>query len=171
MIAQTSSWADVPSSPAVYAMYGGEQPRTWVAYVGIAGNLQGRLIQHFVRRDSSVVTGSSAVGVNIELVTHVNWWEDQKFSNDDHRHAAEMVAFDVLEPALRSRGNTRRTARDLAADPSFRDSMSRLFAGQPSGQFVPPRLGQLAVDVRALTERVRRLEQKLERLMNEEGDA
>jgi hypothetical protein len=171
MIAQTSSWADVPSAPAVYAMYGGEHPRTWVAYVGIAGNLQGRLIQHFVRRDSSVVTGSSAVGVNIELVTHVNWWEDQKFSDDDHRHAAEMVAFDVLDPALRSRGNTRRTARDLAADPSFRDAMSRLFAGQPSGQFVPPRLGQVAVDVRELTERVRRLEQKLERLMNEQGDA
>ncbi len=41
----TSSRADVPGIPAVYAMYGGERPRTWVAYVGIAGNLQGRLTQ------------------------------------------------------------------------------------------------------------------------------
>ncbi len=97
--------------------------------------------------------------MNFELVTHVNWWEDQSFFDDDHRHAAEMVAFNVLDPALRSRGNTRRTARD----PGFRDAMSRLFGGQPSGQFVPPRLGQVAMEVRALTERVRLLEQKLER--------
>lgn len=61
-------WADVPKAPAVYAMYGGLPPRTWVAYVGIAGNVQQRLLQHFDRRDSSVVTGVSAVGINIDAV-------------------------------------------------------------------------------------------------------
>lgn len=119
MTRSVSTWPEVPALPAVYAMHGGERPRTWVAYVGIAGDLQGRLRQHFVRRDSSVVTGSSAVGVNIDLVNHVDWWEHPTFADDDHRHAAEMIAFEVLDPALRSRGSPRRSARDLFDDSSF----------------------------------------------------
>jgi excinuclease UvrABC nuclease subunit len=54
--------ADLPSVPAVYAMYG--QTRTRPAYVGIAKNLKTRLRQHLVLRDSSVTTGSSVVALN-----------------------------------------------------------------------------------------------------------
>jgi len=79
MTRAVSSWNEIPRVPAVHAMYGGEPPRTWVAYVGMAGDVQSRLIQHFVQRDSSVVTGSSAVGVNIELVRFVDWWEHPDF--------------------------------------------------------------------------------------------
>ena len=62
-------------------MYGGEGVgRGWVAYVGIAGNLRSRLDQHFVRRDSSVVTGTSAVGVNVEHVRYVDWWRTRSWT-------------------------------------------------------------------------------------------
>src|SRR5215831_10501887 len=59
----------VPKDPGLYAMYGGVSPRTWVAYVGQAGNLAQRLSQHLERRSSSVTTGTSAVGLNIDHVT------------------------------------------------------------------------------------------------------
>jgi hypothetical protein len=53
---------EVPSDPGLYAMYGGLPPRSWVAYVGQAGNLAQRLSQHLDRRDSSVTTGTRPLG-------------------------------------------------------------------------------------------------------------
>ena len=164
MTRSVSTWPEVPAVPAVYAMYGGERPRTWVAYVGIAGDLQGRLRQHFVRRDSSVVTGSSAVGVNIDLVNHVDWWEHPTLADDDHRHAAEMIAFEVLDPALRSRGSPRRNARDLFDDAGFRAEMVQLFQTSSTGRFTPPRLTDLAAEVRSLRARLSQLEEVVARI-------
>jgi excinuclease UvrABC nuclease subunit len=66
MTVEISRFSDIPSTPAVYAMYGGETPRNWVAYVGIARELNRRLLQHLIDRDSSVVTGTSTAGVNID---------------------------------------------------------------------------------------------------------
>lgn len=159
-----TAWSGVPAVPGVYAMFGGELPRTWVAYVGIAGNMQSRLIQHFVRRDSSVVTGASAVGLNIDLVSHVDWWEHPDLADSDHRHAAEMVAFEVLDPALRSRGNPRRTAVAIAHEATFRTTMQALFANRPSGRFKPPKLWEAAAQVRSLELRVGELEDRVRRL-------
>jgi hypothetical protein len=155
------TWGDVPACPAVYAMYGGERPRTWVAYVGLAGELQGRLIQHFVRRDSSVVTRSSAVGVNIDRVVHVDWWEHPSFADVDSLHAAELIASEILQPALVSRGGVRRTARALAADQAFRSDIESLFKGRPQGRYRPPRIGEVARQLRDLEQRVEALEKHL----------
>ena len=88
-------------------MYGGEQPRARVAYVGAAGNLRQRLGQHFINRDSSDVTGTSAAGLNIDHIRYVEWWEHPVFAEQERRRAAELVAFDVLDPALRSRSRIR----------------------------------------------------------------
>jgi excinuclease UvrABC nuclease subunit len=60
-----------PKEPGIYAMYGGLSPRTWVAYVGQAGNVAQRLAQHLDRRSSSVATGTSAVGLNVDYVAYV----------------------------------------------------------------------------------------------------
>jgi hypothetical protein len=92
-----------PRAPAVYAMYAGEPPRTWVAYVGMASDLHGRLFQHFVRVDSSVVA-AAAVRLDLDYIRYVDWWEHEQFTYGAGRHAAELVAFDVFEPLLRSRG-------------------------------------------------------------------
>jgi hypothetical protein len=59
-------WSAVPKESGIYAMYGGLPPRTWVAYVGQAGNVAQRLAQHLDRRSSSVATGTSAVGLNVD---------------------------------------------------------------------------------------------------------
>ena len=143
-------------------MYGGESVgQRWVAYVGIAGNLRGRLDQHFVKRDSSVVTGTSAVGVNIEHVRIVEWWEHERFRDDDQRHAAEIVAFEVLNPALRSRGRPRQAALAYLHDQAFMDDVRAALAAPPAGRLVLPRLADLAHTVADLERRVQDLEHEV----------
>ena len=104
--------SELPRVPAIYALYGGEG-RRYVAYVGLGGNLRQRIEQHLIRRDSSVVAGIQAVGLRADHVRQVDWWEDAGFSDDVRLQAAELVAFDVLEPALRSRGGIAEAARAL----------------------------------------------------------
>lgn len=145
----------------MYAMYGGDAGRTYVAYVGIAGNLNSRLVQHFVRRDSSVVTGTSAVGVNIDHVRHVQWWQSDLLNDDNARHAAELVAFERLDPALRSRGTPRREAVELCADPDFRRAVEQLLEAPPTGRLVPPRLTDVAARLAELESRLARVEEAL----------
>jgi hypothetical protein len=90
--------------PAVYALFGGHGKGLYVAYVGIADSLKRRIVQYLVRRDSSVATGTSAVGLNPDYVIVVDWWEHPDFAERFKLQVAELVAFDVLNPALRSRG-------------------------------------------------------------------
>jgi len=149
---------DIPRGPAIYAMGGGGQPRAWVAYVGDAGNLRQRLGQHFINRDSSVVTGASAAGLNIDHVRYVEWWEDQAFADEDSRRAAELVAFDVLDPVLRSRGNPRQAARELYADRDFHDAMTKVFEAPPVGRLTLPRLPDLIQRLNDLERRISELE-------------
>lgn len=120
MIHRIVSISDLPTVPAVYAMYGGQNPRLYVAYVGVAGRLKSRIIQHLVRRDSSVTTGTSAVVLNPDYVTEVRWWEHPDFAERHVLEAAELVAFDVLDPALRSRGGIPARAKELYAAEAFR---------------------------------------------------
>ena len=70
-----SSISELPTCPAVYAMYGGKGRGLYVAYVGTSKSLKQRIVQHLVNRDSSVSTGTSAVGLNTDYVTKIAWWE------------------------------------------------------------------------------------------------
>jgi hypothetical protein len=159
MTVRATSIADVPRVPALYVIYGGEGVgRGWVAYVGIAGNLRSRLDQHFIRRDSSVVTGASAVGLNLEHVRYVDWWTNVLFEDDDRRHAAELVAFDVLDPALRSRGRPRQAALSYLNDPSFVTNVRQVLSAPAAGRFVPPKVADLGTAVADLQRRVDALE-------------
>ncbi len=158
---QIKPWHAVPKDPGLYAMYGGLPPRTWAAYVGQAGNLAQRLSQHLDRRSSSVATGTSAVGLNIDHVTYVAWWVHPSFGDESHRLAAELIAFRVLEPALRSRGGIRQSAIDLSEDPGFITKIEALLSGEPSGRYQPPALHDLADRVAELEVRVKKLEASL----------
>src|SRR5262245_37892890 len=104
---------DVPSVPAVYAMYGSKQDGR-PAYVGVAGKLKSRLRQHLVLRDSSVTTGASVVALNPELVRVVAWWEHPSFDEKGSREAAELIAAQVLNPVLTSRGTSSSEAQRRA---------------------------------------------------------
>ena len=99
-----SSISKLPNVPAIYAMYGGKRSK-YIAYVGMADKLKRRIEQHLINRDSSVTTGTSATGLNPDHVTELRWWENPKFSNRNFLHASELVAFDLFQPTLRSRGN------------------------------------------------------------------
>lgn len=61
----------MPNVPAVYAMFGGQGQALYVAYVGVADRLRQRVEQHLEKRDSSVTTGASAVGLNADRVMKV----------------------------------------------------------------------------------------------------
>jgi hypothetical protein len=157
----SKSWTAVPKEPGIYAMYGGLPPRTWVAYVGQAGNVAQRLAQHLDRRSSSVATGTSAVGLNVDHIAYVAWWLHPSFSDKVYRLAAELVAFRVLEPALRSRGGIEQSAIDLSEDPKFAQQIEGLLRRDPTGRFQPPVLSELADRVADLEVRLQRLESLL----------
>ena len=144
----------LPNIPAVYAFYSGGRGPHYVAYVGIAGKLKQRIVQHLIRRDSSVATGTSAVSLNPDQLTRMEWWEHPTFDRTVNLKAAEMVAFDVLQPALRSRGRDDSAGREVMAQASFRESMVALLKGQPSG----------AVDFLSLSDALRRIDQMVERI-------
>jgi hypothetical protein len=153
--------SDLPGVPAVYAMYGGRGRGAYVAYVGLAKSLRTRVDQHLVRRDSSVTTRASAVSLNPDLVTEVRWWGHPDFDKQDVLEAAELVAFDVFEPALRSRGNITDRAKALYADSQFCEQMRSLFSDRPQGVLVLPTLREAWERITELEERVRALEKRL----------
>jgi hypothetical protein len=136
-------------------MYG--QGRGRPAYVGIAKKLKPRVRQHLVLRDSSVTTGSSVVALNAEEVRVVEWWQHPSFGDKVMREAAELLAFEVLRPALTSRGTPSETAKQQAARQAFRADMEALFGQEPSGRYLVPTLADAI-------ERVERLERRLEEL-------
>ena len=157
-----SSVSDLPNVPAVYAMYGGQHPRLYVAYVGVGGRLRRRIAQHLVERSSSATTGSSAAMLNPDYVTEVHWWEHPGFAQREFLEAAELVAFDLLNPALRSRGGIRELSREIHAGEPFRTEMTALFRGSPTGRLVIPTLQDALERIEALEKRVAELERRLQ---------
>ena len=141
-------------------MYGGKGKAKDVAYVGIGGKLKQRIQQHLVLRDSSVTTGVSAVSLNPEHVTKVSWWEHQSFDGKVTLEAAELVAFEVLNPDLRSRGNIKATASELAVEADFRDQMRALFQSEPTGTLIIPTLNDALRRIEVLENRLALLEKK-----------
>jgi hypothetical protein len=152
---------DLPDTPAVYAMYAGRGQGFYCAYVGVAGKLKQRVLQHLVRRDSSVTTGVSAVVLRPEYITEIRWWEHPDFMERHVLEAAELVAFDVLEPILRSRGAIQEKSRQLHSDEAFRVRMKVLFEGEPSGRIALMTLQEAFEQIAELEHRVGELERLL----------
>jgi hypothetical protein len=153
--------AELPAVPAVYALYGGRGAARSVAYVGVAERLKQRIRQHIVSRDSSVVTGASVVRLNPDLVTEVAWWTHPAFAERARLEAAEMVAFDVLQPTLRSRGASQMEARRLYKDGAFYAEMSALFTAEPAGTLAILTLPDALERIAELERRVAALEARL----------
>ncbi len=149
----------LPNAPAVYALFGGRA----AAYVGVADKLKQRITQHLIRRDSSVVTGASVVSLNPALVTEVVWWAHPSFTDRVNLEGAELVAFDVLQPTLRSRGASQSEAIRRYADAAFSAEMRALFSGEPSGTLTIPTLQDAL-------ERIERLERRLAALEARVGE-
>jgi len=155
-----SAISELPNAPAVYALYGGQGKGTYVAYVGLARQLKTRIIQHLVRHDSSVTTGVQTVSLNPDYVTKMEWWEHADFADSSMLAAAELVAFDVLDPALRSRGTIPEQAKRFYKDESFNSTMQILFKGEPSGCLTVPTLQSAFERIVVLESRIGELEKK-----------
>jgi hypothetical protein len=149
---------DLPNKPAVYVLHGGKNKVQHFAYVGISDTLRNRIIQHLVGRDSSIATGTSAVGLNPDYVTEVTWWESEVFTRPNALEAAELIAFKVLDPVLRSRGAAKGDAKKLSEDEVFTSKIQKLFSSEPTGRLILPSLRTLVLDVRELAKRVSDLE-------------
>lgn len=149
--------SSIPKEAGIYAMYNRNGD---VAYVGHSTNLRNRIVQHMVRRDSSVATGVSATVLNPEKVARICWWLKQEFSDQAYLEAAEVVAFEVLNPSLRSRGSITNRAQDIIEDGTFHDEFVCLFRGEPSGDYHPKTFDNLAELVLELHNRVTELEKQ-----------
>ena len=148
------SLSSIPKEAGIYAMY--YRSRS-VAYVGLSKNLRNRIRDHMTyhNRDSATVLNPDKVG-------HICWWLNPRFSDKAYREAAEVVAFKVLNPSLRSRGNVTKRAKPILEDQTFCDEMARLFRGKPSGVFYPKTLDNLVDLVLKLDKRVSELEKQKE---------
>ncbi|MGA7557419.1 MAG: hypothetical protein WBV60_20815 [Terriglobales bacterium] len=153
--------AELPNCPALYALYGGTGKRAYVAYVGITDRLKRRMAQHLVTRDSSAATGTSATGINPDYVTEIRWWDHHRFSDPAVREAAELVAFDLLDPVLRSRKSVGKAAQELLKSSRFRKEMETLIKKGPSGHLLIPSLEQVALRLSKVEDRLHQIEEQL----------
>jgi uncharacterized protein (DUF2236 family) len=149
---------ELPTSAAVYALYGGSGARRYVAYVGIAANLRQRIRKHLIKRNSTVTAATSAVSINPDYVTELAWWASPRFAKKPAMEAAEKVAFKVLDPALRTIAPLSEEARRYHYRPKFRQDMTTLFREEPAGRIKIPALSDALDLITKLEERVARLE-------------
>ncbi len=143
---EVGSITDLPTSPAIYALCGGRGTR-YFAYVGSAENLRRRIVQHLGTRDSSIAVERSAVGLRPEHVTEVLWRAHRRFAKKTNLAAAELIAFDELNPALHSRGRVPASAKALQNLPSFQKEMKALFHGDPTGRLTVPNIVKMLEDL------------------------
>jgi len=153
--------ADLPNRPALYALYGGTGRHVYVAYVGITDKLKRRVAQHLLTRDSSAATGTSAVGINPDYVTEICWWEHNRFSKPAAREDAELVAFELLDPALRSRKPIGKAARELLKSSRFKKEMERLIKQKPTGHLRIASLEHVWRTLSAFEDRLAKIEERL----------
>lgn len=130
----------IPKDPGIYALYdhsGG------TAYVGISNNIRERINQHFIKKDSSITTGVSAVVLNTDKIAKVVWWLHDAFAEKAAREAAELVASEVFNPILRSRGKTTNDAKAALEKAGFKAEMEQLFSQIPENFWLPKTLDNL----------------------------
>jgi hypothetical protein len=149
-----SIW-QLPDVRAVYALYGaaGEERRS--VFVGIAESLLERLVEQLLIPNLRARSPSTVLFIHPGYVREIHWWEHPRFAATEALRAAEFVASDVLLPLLSSRRPSSRAAGTLYEDERFREEMTALFCGDPSGQLVLPTLDQLL-------ERLARIEERLD---------
>ncbi|MFC1996645.1 hypothetical protein ACFLXI_03430 [Chloroflexota bacterium] len=139
-------------------MYGGEGVHEYVAYIGIAKNLRQRIRQHLIRRDSSVTTGTTAVSLNPDYITKISWWTHDDFIDRVLLETAELVAFEIFDPALRSRGGISQKAKNLFLDKDAIKHYYDLFSSAPDSFVQIHNLKYMVSKLRELEVRIEKLE-------------
>ncbi len=144
-----------PKSAGIYALCAGHGRHRYIAYVGVTKNIRQRLLQHLVRKDSSIVTGASAVSLDPDRVTEVRWWLHPLF--EQYMAEAEVVAFRILDPVLRSRQKVSAPVEFIADREDFARQVEAVFSKPPSGSVEIPTYQELLHRVAELEKAVRML--------------
>lgn len=155
-----SSFAELPTSPAVFALYGGAGASLYVAYAASALSLRARVTQLLVKRNQDLTSGKTAVSLNPDQVTELRWWEHPQFAKREALEAATLVALETLDPALRSPMTLSQGARRVHYRPKFRKDMATLVGGPATGAWRIPSLSEALAAITALEQRVAALEQR-----------
>ena len=111
--------------------------------------------------------GTSAASLNPDLVTRLEWWLSEWFEERDRLQAAELVAFDALEPTLRSRGSITEEAEALAQNDEFTKEVRAMLEGEPTGTVEVPTLSEALSRIERLEEQVGRLQKRLREIEDE----
>lgn len=154
---------NVPNIPAVYAFHCSGKGEQYVAYVGFTHHLKQRIVKHLIRRDSSDAAGISAVSLNPNQLTRLDWWEHPSFDKTIYLKVAEMVALEILQPALRSRVRDNKMGKLTIHDDTFVISMQELFKGPASGSVEMFNFSDALRRIDLLEKRVAQLEGLLKR--------
>ena len=155
MTVQIQTISSLPNLPSIYA----KNPKVPV-YIGQTTKLKNRITQHLVRRDSSIVTGASGYSLDPDHVKRISWWEHHLFVEENNLTAAELIAFNQLNPIIRSQGNKKQSSQILS-DENFVQEMVQLFQGEPTGELNIVDLNQALQRISKLEDRIRKLEEKL----------
>ena len=155
---EVHSIRELPSGPAIYSLLSGKGRDNSTLYVGETDNLRRRISQHLVKRDSSVTMEGSPVKIDPAYVKKVDWWEHQDFKDPIKRGGAELIAFGMLNPRLRSAGKVKNGSLKISKDKVFCERMSAVFNGSPSGRMDIMTLEEAVVLLFKLEERLAILE-------------
>jgi len=154
---------NVPDIPAVYAFHSAGRGKQYVAYVGFAHHLKQRVVKHLIGRDNSNENGFSAISLNPNQLTRLEWWEHPSFDKTINMKVAAMVAFEILQPALRSRARDDNVGKLTIHDDSFVISMQELFKGPATGSVDMFSFSDALRRIDLLEKRVHQLEAKLKK--------
>jgi hypothetical protein len=99
--------------------------------------------------------------LNPDYVTKLQWWSHQKFVDRSILEAAELIAFDIFEPTLRSRGKITGKARELYDQKEFKGEMKKLLEHEATGQLIFQTLQDVLDRIEQIEDRIKVLEKQL----------
>jgi hypothetical protein len=149
----TSVW-QLPDVRAVYALYGGSADERRLVFVGFAESLLERVVEQLVVPNLRPRAPSATLFMQPGYVREIRWWEHALFEDPDALRAAEFVASERLLPLLSSRRPSSAGARTLSTDEGFREQMTALILGEPSGRLFLPTLEDILHRLGRIEERL-----------------
>lgn len=144
----------LPDVGAVYALYGASADDLRLVFVGFAESLSERVVEQLVVPNLRPRPQSAILFMQPGYVREIRWWEHPRFEDLEALRAAEFVASELLLPLLSSRRPSSAGARMLSTDEGFREQMSALVLGEPSGRLFLPTLEDIL-------DRLGRIEERL----------
>ena len=151
---QLASVWQLPDIRAVYALYGAAADEFRLVFVGFAESLLERIVEQLVVPNLRPRAPSATLFMHPGYLREIRWWEHPRFEDLNALRAAEFVASDLLLPLISSRRPSSAGARTLSTDKGFREEMSALVLGEPSGRLFLPTLEDVLNRLARIEERL-----------------